>query len=1234
MDEAGRIGRSWLRAALVVALLAATALAWAWAPTGAAAADSTTCGYATPGSGAYSRTICWFDMSPYVSATSRSAAGQPMSVQLGGGYSVSFTVLTTNVVGRNPFNLAPVATPIETRFAFGTAGYAGIPGKPALYTLATAGANKSVLVTLDDIVVTDAQGAPVSGYSFVIADAENNVAPAGESFTWTSDKPLNLLEVLNPNANQGCHNALTGLGTTSVTCVGYGTDPVPSQPYDGVLVKADGPSRIALQLNTNARSGAAFGIMTSRLTVSKQVASRVVAGDGFDLAVTSPEGSLIGSASTGESGTTATTGPLTVLPRSTGGTYTLGEAMSSGSLSPLSDYAQTWACTTNGTADPTLSGSVGPSLPVTPKPGDDIACTVTNTAAAKADLSLVKRAIPDPALPGQNVTYRLTVKNAGPSTARNVTVTDPLPAGVSFVSASPGCAASGGTVACTVAALASGAAQSFDVTGSVAASSTGSLVNTAKVTSDTPDPNPSDDTASITTPVRQLADLTITKTADPLSVLLGETASYTLTVVNHGPSTANDVVVTDTAGDGITPMTAAPSQGSCSSPSSCQLGPLASGATATVIVTATSTALGTVGNTAAVSSTTADPDPSDNVDSASIVVRPQADLSIVKKASAEKVSEGEDFTYTLTVKNAGPATAADVTVTDALPAGVAVRGVRTPRGTCGQADPVVCRLGDLPSGATATVTLNVTATDAGRFVNGAVVTSPTPDPDLADNQGSSAVDTSRKADLAITKSASADTVLLGQSFTYTLTVENRGPSRATGVVVTDPLPDGLQLDAVTTSAGTCDGAAVLVCKLAALRAGQRETVRVTATATKPGPVSNGASVTSETFDPAPANNTAQAAVQVAARADLRISKTASTDLVAAGGTVVYGIVVTNEGPNAASAVTVTDAVPEGARVLSATSSAGRCEAAGAIVCRVGDLPDGGSATVRLTVVFDQPGSTRNVAMVTSSTPDPSPGSNGSETEVTSEKADLSIAKTASTRSPKLGGAVTYRIQVTNRGPSGARGVTVTDPIPAGMRVTAVTTTAGSCTTAEGAIVCALGDLAAGAQPTVTVRAIASREGKAVNAASVVAAFPSDPDQKDNLAAATVTVQPGAAKLALAKRASRRIAKAGDRVRYRITVTNVSRRAAGGVRVCDRLPDGLVLVDRGGARLTRGQACWKVSRLAPRARRTFTVVARVLAGGPARLTNAVTASGANARVTRAAATIRRAAQRTKAGGVTG
>src|SRR5439155_668400 len=153
-----------------------------------------------------------------------------------------------------------------------------------------------------------------------------------------------------------------------------------------------------------------------------------------------------------------------------------------------------------------------------------------------ADLSVAKSA-PATATSGTNITYTLTVTNNGPSTSIGGTVTDVLPAQVSFVSASAGCTNTTGTVTCSVGTLAPSATQTFTIVVHINPAATGPIANTATVTAT----NPPDDASATLSPhvapptAQRMADLSIAKSA-PDTATSGTNITYHLVVTNNGPS--------------------------------------------------------------------------------------------------------------------------------------------------------------------------------------------------------------------------------------------------------------------------------------------------------------------------------------------------------------------------------------------------------------------------------------------------------------------------------------------------------------------------------------------------------------------------------------------------------------------------------------------------------------------------------------------------------------------------
>jgi uncharacterized repeat protein (TIGR01451 family) len=147
------------------------------------------------------------------------------------------------------------------------------------------------------------------------------------------------------------------------------------------------------------------------------------------------------------------------------------------------------------------------------------------------DLGVSLTASPDPVLAGQPLTYVLTVTNLGPASASSVTLTDALPAGLTFVSASRGCVNLGGEVVCNLGILFSGGASNFTVVVTPAAG--GLITNVLTVTSSAPDPDPANNVAAIVTAVD--VPPSITTQPDSQAVLPGANVAFQVTAAGTPP---------------------------------------------------------------------------------------------------------------------------------------------------------------------------------------------------------------------------------------------------------------------------------------------------------------------------------------------------------------------------------------------------------------------------------------------------------------------------------------------------------------------------------------------------------------------------------------------------------------------------------------------------------------------------------------------------------------------------
>jgi uncharacterized repeat protein (TIGR01451 family) len=712
-------------------------------------------------------------------------------------------------------------------------------------------------------------------------------------------------------------------------------------------------------------------------------------------------------------------------------------------------------------------------------------------AVGTVDISLLKTG-PASVLHNAVVNYTVKVGNLSTvTTANNIVVTDTFSSGTFNAGAtSPGCILSGpGTVTCTIASL--GPLTSVNLNVAINATAVGSIVDTATLLSVTEtDTNSANNSASFTTTVVAVADLSIVKGDAPDPVNAGGNLTYTLDVTNAGPDASGPITVTDFLPAGTTFVSFAGTNWACLGTTTVTCtAPLvlasASSPTLTINVTAPPTG-GSITNNALVTSTTADPTLPNTASAITTVL--SADLAITK-VSASPLVAGQNTSYTITVTNNGPSPAAAVSVVDAP--GASLTFVSN-TGACTTSFP--CSLGALAPLGTATITSTflVDPTATGTVTNTATVSSPTtPDPNTPNNSATASGTVGVNADVSITKTGPAS-ALPNQNITFNISLLNNGPSAATGVVVNDLTPAGLIF---VSNSGSC--ATPFPCTIGGLAvAGTASIDSVwTVAPAASGSITNTAAVTTTSTDPTPGNNSASATFTVTPSSDVSISKTGPVS-ASPGQTVVYSITVTNNGPDPATGVIVSDPTPA---QLAFVSNGGACGTA--YPCTLGSMSSGSSLTIlsTFTVSTTATGSVTNTASVTSTTLDPVPSNNtGSKTTTIVPAGDLQITKSGPANIP-TSGSIVFTILVMNNSSFAVSGVTVNDSPSLNM---AFASNAGACTTP---FPCTFASLAAGASTTITSTFnLLGNPSTVTNTASVSSASISDTNPANNTASVTVT----------------------------------------------------------------------------------------------------------------------------------
>ncbi|MEO8196260.1 MAG: Calx-beta domain-containing protein [Thermoanaerobaculia bacterium] len=263
-----------------------------------------------------------------------------------------------------------------------------------------------------------------------------------------------------------------------------------------------------------------------------------------------------------------------------------------------------------------------------PNAGNNSATDTDTVNASSAELSIAKSDGSPTEIPGTTVTYQIVALNSGPDAVSGATVVDNFAGILSGCSTS--CVGTGGG-SCTAGPVSGnlndtavnlpvGASVTYTATCNIAANATGTLVNTATVSSSIFDPNPANNTSTDTDTLVPTANLSITKTNGVTTVSPGQNTTYTIVAANAGPSNAPPATVADTFPAACTSANwtcVGSSGGTCTAAGSGNINesvglPVGGSVTFTAVCAVSPSATGTLSNTATVSSAAVDPNTANN----------------------------------------------------------------------------------------------------------------------------------------------------------------------------------------------------------------------------------------------------------------------------------------------------------------------------------------------------------------------------------------------------------------------------------------------------------------------------------------------------------------------------------------------------------------------------------------------------------------------------------------------
>ncbi|MGJ6967615.1 DUF7507 domain-containing protein [Streptosporangium sp. G11] len=754
--------------------------------------------------------------------------------------------------------------------------------------------------------------------------------------------------------------------------------------------------------------------------------------------------------------------------------------------------------------------------------------------------------------PGSVVEYTITATNTGDDSVVNVELSDPIPAGTTYV---PGTisVASGpntgpktnaqeddqgefvnnqadvrlgtGATAFSGGTLTPGQSTSVKFRVTLGPNSPGTTVtNSATLTyagSNTPTQRRTGAAAASTVVPVQTSSLALLKTASPSTVAsVGRTVTYSYAIINTGMIPLTDVGVTDTSfsGTGTAPVITCPATA---------LAPQASTTcTSTYSTTQADLDAGSITNTAVASGNPpTGPMVSSAPSTATVTVTSVPSLALLKTASPSTVaSAGRTVTYSYAITNTGNAPLTGISVTDTSFSGT------------GTAPVITCPATALAPQASTTCTSTYSTTqadlDAGSITNTAVASgNPPTGPMVSSAPSTATVTVTSVPSLALLKTASPSTVAsAGRTVTYSYAITNTGNAPLTGISVTD-----------TSFSGT-GTAPVITCPVTAL-APQASTTCTSTYITTQADLDAGSVVNTEVASgnppagPAVTSAPSTATVSVTSAPGLALLKTASpSTVVSVGRTVTYSYAIVNTGNVTLTGVGVTE-----------TSFSGTGTPP-VITCPVTTLAPQVSVTCTSTYVTTQAdinaGSITNTAVASGTPPTgPEVSSAPSTATITAAPApSLALLKTASPSTMVLADrTVTYSYVITNTGNVTLTGVGVTETSFSGTGTRPVTTCPATTVAPQASTTCT--------STYVTTQADINA-GSITNTAVASGTPPAGPAVSSAPSTATVTAAP-APSLALLKTASpSTLTAAGRTVTHSYAIVNTGNVTLTGVGVTD------------------------------------------------------------------------------------
>ena len=565
------------------------------------------------------------------------------------------------------------------------------------------------------------------------------------------------------------------------------------------------------------------------------------------------------------------------------------------------------------------------------------------------------------------VKWTLRVTNNGPDEATGVVVCDLLSKDLIYLSSTGNYDVKSGLW--NIGTLERGKSVSIDIVTLV--NKTGKIANDASVSGKEYDWNLTNNYDNQSIDVEVCADLAIEKLVNDTNPKFNSLVEWTLRVTNNGPDTATGVVVCDILPEGLISIDK-------SFNGTWNVGKLFNNQTKELTIICLVNKTGKLVNIADIAGNEYDCNLTNNIVNKSIEVAQSADLFVKKYVNNTSPDFGEIIKWSVVVSNNGPDIATNVQVNDLLDDGLIFVKSGSTKGNY-DVKSGIWTIDSLAPETDETLNIYCKVNKIGKILNFVSVNSTQYDWNESNNHDNESVNAVKIADLSVIKLINNSNPNYNDLIKWTIIVSNNGPNMATGVIVNDLLPKSVEYISSYLSKGFYNPVNG-IWDVGNLNAGEKLQLNIVSKIVKTGDITNVVNVKGNEKDSNLTNNHFKKSVHVKPAADLSIEKSVSKQEVNINDLIEYVIEITNNGPDSAENIKVSELLNPNLKVISFESTKGNFNNTNNVLT-IDSLVDGEKVRLTINAAANVCGKFENKVAVSSDTFDYDKSNNQDGTSV-------------------------------------------------------------------------------------------------------------------------------------------------------------------------------------------------------------------------------------------------------------